>query len=259
MKYSRSPVDTSEAGAKRCCVRTLAVPRCLAHRRPNRAKTVARLLVFSLASLLLGACMHDTTHTSQTGKPPTASRGVPYSRYCNEEGGVCRPGTEGIIPAVLSRPLRFPALSQGDPCPVSRGTAVNNPDFGGIALGKGPVRPILAEEPTSSARRGLAVLITHTSAPGWDGFKTLWFSDRSYQGPFIIRAKRIDKPGKIVMGERPSATMLVVPPGPTINGGGGRRAAPGGTWVKSPGCYAWQVDGLSFSTVIVTKAVLPGK
>jgi hypothetical protein len=160
---------------------------------------------------------------------------------------------------VLRRPLRLPTLSKGESCPVSRGTAVNNPDFGGIALGKGPVRPLLGEEPTSSARRGLAVLVTHTSAAGWYGFKTLWFSVPAYRGPFIVRAKRIDGPGKIALGESPSVTTLVVPPGPTLNGGGGRRTAPGGTWVKSPGCYAWQVDGLSFSTVIVTKAVLPGR
>ncbi len=31
---------------------------------------------------------------------------------------------------------------------------------------------------------------------------------------------------------------------------GGWREAPGGLWVRTPGCYAWQVDGLSFSEII---------
>ena len=29
-----------------------------------------------------------------------------------------------------------------------------------------------------------------------------------------------------------------------------------GLFVKSPGCYAWQVDGLGFSEIIVVRAVL---
>jgi hypothetical protein len=49
---------------------------------------------------------------------------------------------------------------------------------------------------------------------------------------------------------------LVVPPGPTLNSGEGYREAPGGLWVKAPGCYAWQVDGLTFSETIVVHAVL---
>ncbi|MGH3305584.1 MAG: hypothetical protein ACRDOK_28745 [Streptosporangiaceae bacterium] len=53
---------------------------------------------------------------------------------------------------------------------------------------------------------------------------------------------------------------MVVPPGPIENGIDGWRDAPGDTWIKAPGCYAWQVDGLRFSEVIVfrTGKVLPG-
>ena len=41
-----------------------------------------------------------------------------------------------------------------------------------------------------------------------------------------------------------------------MNGTGGWREAPGGLWVQAPGCYAWQVDGLTFSETIVVRAVL---
>jgi hypothetical protein len=34
---------------------------------------------------------------------------------------------------------------------------------------------------------------------------------------------------------------------------GGWREFPYFTFVRSPGCYAWQVDGLSFSEVIVVR------
>ena len=49
---------------------------------------------------------------------------------------------------------------------------------------------------------------------------------------------------------------VVVPPGPTLNSDAGWRTAPGGTWVGTPGCYAWQIDGLTFSHVIIFEAVL---
>jgi hypothetical protein len=60
---------------------------------------------------------------------------------------------------------------------------------------------------------------------GWREFKTLWFSLPAYQGPFVIRAKRLDSPGPILLGGSDglpaTAAPLVVPPGPTLNGGGG--------------------------------------
>ncbi len=49
---------------------------------------------------------------------------------------------------------------------------------------------------------------------------------------------------------------LVVPPGPTLNSFFGYGTVPGGLFVKTPGCYAWQVDGLGFSEIIVAHAVL---
>ena len=44
-------------------------------------------------------------------------------------------------------------------------------------------------------------------------------------------------------------------PLPRHEHGQGWREAPGGLWVTTPGCYAWQVDGLTFSEVIMVQAV----
>ena len=33
--------------------------------------------------------------------------------------------------------------------------------------------------------------------------------------------------------------------------------SPGTTWISAPGCYAWQVDGVGFSNLIVFEAVAP--
>jgi hypothetical protein len=178
-----------------------------------------------------------------------------YQEACANEGSTCLRQAPGSIPAVLKRSLHFPVLRPGQRCPASHGRPVDNSQFGGIALGTGPVRPIIAEQSAGDARRGIGDL-SSSSVPGWLAFKTLWFSVPAYQGPFVIRAIRLARPGMIAMGEGPTVAPLVVPPGPTVNGGSGWRTAPGGTWVKSPGCYAWQVDGLMFSEIIVVSAVL---
>jgi hypothetical protein len=186
-----------------------------------------------------------------------------YQQACASESAVCvspQPGSTnslpaGPVPAALNRPLHFPDLQPGQRCPASPGRPVNTSDFGGIALGNGPVR-VLVGGAGGDIRQGVANLINPTSTPPWLGLKTLWFSAPSYQGPFVIRAIRLGHPGPVALGEGPMVAPLVVPPGPTVNGTGGWREAPGGLWVKKPGCYAWQVDGLTFSETIVVHAVL---
>jgi hypothetical protein len=42
-----------------------------------------------------------------------------------------------------------------------------------------------------------------------------------------------------------------------MNSFAGYRSWPDTAWVRSPGCYGWQVDGLGFSETIVVRAVLP--
>jgi hypothetical protein len=108
--------------------------------------------------------------------------------------------------------------------------------------------------PTKLVRQGV-VPLAHRGR--WLAFKTLWFSLPSYDGPFIVRARRLDGSGRVRFGETPSAPEIVVR-GPTVNQSHGYREVPGGTWLKAPGCYAWQVDGQGFSHVIVFEAVLHG-
>jgi hypothetical protein len=82
--------------------------------------------------------------------------------------------------------------------------------------------------------------------------ETLWFAMPSYGGPFVVRGEPLGGSGSIdVDGSSTDPSPLVVPPGPTLNTQDGIRVAPVATYVTSPGCYGWQVDGLSFSYVIV--------
>jgi hypothetical protein len=75
----------------------------------------------------------------------------------------------------------------------------------------------------------------------------------SYQGPLVVRAGPVGHAGQVDFSfDTPrTAGPLVMPPGPTLNSMDGWRAAPTETWLSSPGCYGWQVDGLTFSYVIV--------
>lgn len=142
--------------------------------------------------------------------------------------------------------MHFPTLRAGQACPVSPGVTIEAGGFAGFAYGNGLVRPLTAGKDVI-AYRGNA---DHP----WLAFKTLWFSVPAYQGPFLVRAHRIDGPGPIGLAHDPSTSMMFVPAGPTINGTDGYREATGATWVMKPGCLAWQVDGMTFSDVIVVLA-----
>lgn len=220
---------------------------------------LAALGTAAAVTLLMTACSGGTPQVSPSkGRVSSPSPGwvLPstYQQACAAEARAfgCTHVPAGPIPAALRRPLHFPVLRAGQRCPASRGTPINNSIFQGIAQGTGPVRVLVGD-----TRRGTATLINPSSAPPWLALKTLWFSLPTYQGPFVIRARRLGRPGPVALGEGPVAAPLVVPPGPTLNNGLGYRTVPGGLFVKSPGCYAWQVDGLTFSEIIVVRAVLP--
>ena len=181
-----------------------------------------------------------------------------YRQACAAEarGFTCSHVPAGPIPAALQRPLRFPVLRAGQRCPASRGTLFNSPYFRGIALGTEPVRVILAD--VGDVRHGIAKLFNPSNSPPWLALKTLWFSLPAYQGPFVIRARRLGRPGPVWLEGGRATAWLVMPPGPTLDSAGysGYRTIPGGLLVKTPGCYAWQVDGLGFSEIMVVRAVL---
>ena len=224
----------------------------------QRAEFLRVFIALALAGLMASACGGSrASHTATHGAPPSLPSGlaVPtsYQEACANEA-VCV-NSSGEVPRVLNRALHFPSVKAGARCPATPGAPISTPYFAGMALGVGPVRPLIAS--AGDVRHGIADL-DPANTPGWREFKTLWFSVPAYQGPFVIRAKRLDGDGPIVLGGSgalPTTVLpLLVPPGPTVNGGGGWRTVPSGTWAKRPGCYAWQVDGLNFSEVIVVDA-----
>jgi hypothetical protein len=97
--------------------------------------------------------------------------------------------------------------------------------------------------------------------------KVAWGAEPSYSGPIRIRGGRIDGSGQLLL-DAPDNYWRGAPV-KTIEGSdlypeldfleshsifpnvpSGWRMWPSGTYVASPGCYAWQVDGVGFSELI---------
>lgn len=212
-------------------------------------------------TLLAGACSssEQTSGTTET-TAATLPRWANYRQACANEGDVCVGAPDsfsGALPPKLIRPLHFLSATTGR-CPATAGRYVTTPDFGSWTLGTGPVRVGVLNP--GDLRHGKIHMGTR-GASGWHGIKTHFFSVPSYQGPFLVRAKRLDRSGPIRIGASPrQAAPLVVPPGPTPNGSSGWREIPYFTFVKAPGCYGWQIDGRTFSSIIVARVLpaLPG-
>jgi hypothetical protein len=94
----------------------------------------------------------------------------------------------------------------------------------------------------------------YRDALGWVGQKAPWLIAPSYRGPLLIRGARIDAPGAMrfafdtgqhLAGLRIASRTSLQP--------SGWRAVPALTLVRGAGCYAYQVDGTTFSHVIVVR------
>ena len=139
---------------------------------------------------------------------------------------------------------------------MTHGAQYANDQFGGVALGHGPVQPLIVPNRSSDVRPALrGELRFWHGDQGWHQLKTLWFGLPSYQGPVLIRGRQLDGTNPVVFGEAPALVDPQLPPGPTVNGRHGYREWPGATWLRSPGCYGWQVDGLGFTRIFVFQAV----
>lgn len=160
----------------------------------------------------------------------------------------------------LERPLRIPTIKRGIPCPVtaqdpkgdlSRIGGPNTP-----AWGTGPAYPTTHDTgPTGGpvlrfppGRSRISVFY----GSRWSGQKVVWYVDRdAYQGPLLIRGRQVDGMDTLRFDSElvPPREIRVLPES-RVRGGATRvRKA------RSRGCYAYQVDGTSFSSLLVFEAV----
>jgi hypothetical protein len=128
---------------------------------------------------------------------------------------------------LLARPLHLPTVRPGATCPVA---AIAKTSLG-RGLGAGPAFPRWGTGSTMIGR----------------SHKVLWFVLPSYTGPLLIRGGRVDGRGELHADEpaavKSSIFLAQIDTGP--------RYRPSRTWVSAAGCYAYQIDGTTFSRTIV--------
>jgi hypothetical protein len=162
------------------------------------------------------------------------------------------PATASDPWAKLRRPLRIPRIEPGAPCPVTLARTVS-PNFG-QAQGSGPVYPIGGYPTLTFIYPPQRQQIWYASE--WSGQKVLWIARPTYRGPVLIRGRQLDGPNALRFGRdlNPSREMRLRSVGGSSPGGWQNR--PSYTRLRAPGCYAWQVDGTTFSRVIAFRAEL---
>jgi hypothetical protein len=151
----------------------------------------------------------------------------------------------GDVWKTLRRPLHIPRIESGAPCPVSK------------RLESARVYPVLAREDSNPVLR-----FNSPARPGaidygspWSGQKVMWVVRANYRGPVLVRGRQVDGPhslrfehGQIPQTERRFARAR----------SDGEQRYPSTTRIRSPGCYAYQVDGIGFSRVFVFEARVTG-
>jgi len=156
----------------------------------------------------------------------------------------------------LHRPLHIATLAPGAACPVSPRTRVD--------LGAEGVRMLPGRGPAYPNFVGDVLEFWYPPLPqqqdfygtGWSGDKVLWWVAGAYRGPVLIRGRQLDGPHLLRFD-----TGRPLPPAEIrIAAGGGYKPWKGArdrasyTRVEAAGCYAYQIDGTSFSRVIVFEA-----
>ncbi|MGC5033697.1 hypothetical protein [Micromonospora sp. DT229] len=190
------------------------------------ARLVRMLTLVALGSTLVGCdrAPADAPSAAPTAPSPSASPG------------------DLAVP-----PLRLPDVAPDGTCPAPEPQRWSNPDQARRVLGTGPLYPV-ADYFVEDA---LPLRPSDRQADGSYTVKMRWLAV-GYTGPVLVRAGRIDAPGDAsaefsYLGEPRHGGHHAVLTGPDAD-------LPGTTTVGGPGCYAYQVDGTSFSYTIVFRA-----
>jgi hypothetical protein len=156
--------------------------------------------------------------------------------------------------ARLERPFHTPTIPPGAACPTSTSDPkgdLSRIGYVGPAWGTGPGYPVI------SADQGRPVLYYEDPIPPqsllygskWLGQKALWVVDRRrYRGPLLIRGRQVN-------GMNEVRFELAVVPVPEMTISPLAQDQPSTTRLRTAGCYAYQVDGTAFSSVIVFEAM----
>ena len=94
----------------------------------------------------------------------------------------------------------------------------------------------------------------------WWGKKTLWVSNDKYRGIALVRGGRIDREGAILFypgGGPDYVSEMRLTEEPWVRGPStpsGWREWNSGVFFPEPGCYAYQIDGEDFTSIVIVEA-----
>ncbi len=158
----------------------------------------------------------------------------------------------------LGRPLHVPSIAGDAPCPVS--DPETRIDFSaaygvGRGIGPGPVYPV-HYDPHGPDLNVVRLLFPpppgyFTEGSEWNGWKHVWVVRSAYQGPVLIRGRQLDGANDVRFGGEivpPAEHRLPAPPSQLD---GQFRFERTFSRVRAHGCYAYQLDGTTFSYLVV--------
>lgn len=199
--------------------------------------------------LLLTACrgaIAVAPSPPATAQPPTPT-------------AVAAPTSAAVWDRLAQRPLRLPTLPAGAACPVTPWQPASQlvpGDFGPsyLAFGPGPIYPLIYHFDPRQRAVPFAALPAFAEARKQD--KILWIAAPTYRQPALIRGHQLggSQSLQLASGEAGPAPALRFPAATGASSADtaqGWRDQPSFAVVPAPGCYAFQVDGLPFSDVIV--------
>jgi hypothetical protein len=198
----------------------------------------------TVASLAIGVA----ASADQAPIPLKAPTG--YQDYCAampraQRNRVC---SRGGVPQTLWRPLHLPAVAPGAACPVSTRRSITRYMTG---VGAGPIYPTHVDPwnvPFPPPENSVAF------GTGWSVDKTPLVRKKTFKGPFAVRGRRIDGSGQLGFsgpGVRRPVEALQFAAGHSGLEVAGLTGWPILVWMTGPGCYGLQIDGLTFSRVVV--------
>jgi hypothetical protein len=232
----------------------------LTSRRDVRARrTSASLLAAAVVVvLLLGVTLvapRLRSHLPATPVGPTLSMAPSPTTTVAPTSATGSPTSTGsnVSVAALHRPLQLPTVRPGQPCPVTLSRHQPDPDLG-VVQGTGPAGPIGLSAAGVMKYLGPAESNAITDK-SWGAYKVLWAVDSAVNGPVLVRGRQLDGPHGLRFNDPAVAEMLLAGTKNALPGGW--RDYPGYTRLQAPGCYAYQVDAPSSSTVIIFRAEGP--
>jgi hypothetical protein len=170
---------------------------------------------------------------------------------------VLSPGTPSVWNR-LQRPVAVPTIAPGSPCPTSapdsRGdlSRIGGPHR--LAWGTGPAYPSFRNGQADAPVLEFVKPIPRTSplyGSGWFTSQVWWWFDRSANhDPMLIRGRQLDGMNEVRFDTEMGGAFrreMRIPAGQFL--------WPTDTRVRAAGCYAFQVDGTSFTSVIVFEAI----